>query len=99
MKYIICFLLVFTAAIGCKPKVLSGADLENKLKETMAVHLNKTPHPEVQFNVKKVTYFPETDKNDYICKFQVDMHYKDKDTTGIMKAVISNDFKSVERIQ
>lgn len=98
MKYIICFFLISITAISCKPKVLSGRVLENKLKETMAMHLNKTPHPDVQFTVKNVSYFPEADKKDYICQFEVNMHYKNKDTAGMMKAVISNDFKNVKRI-
>lgn len=99
MKYIFCFSFVIILSNGCKPKVLSGVDLENKLKETMATHLDKVPHPGIEFKVKSVTYFPETDKKDYICQFEVDMQYKDRDTIGMMKAVISNDFKDVQRFQ
>ena len=99
MKYIFILLFPIILSIGCKPKVLSGIDLENKLKETMAAHLDKVPHPGIEFKIKNVTYFPETDKKDYICQFEVDMQYKDRDTTGIMKAVITNDFKDVQRFQ
>ena len=99
MRSVFCFLVLICISAACKPKVLSGKDLENKLKETMQVYLDNKPHPDVVFAVQTVTYFPRPEKKDYICEFNVQMHYQNKDTTGIMKAVISNDFKKVERSQ
>lgn len=89
--------LLFTA--GCKPKELSGTALENKLIETIDNHLKETLQPGVKFTVKDVVYYTEKDKKDYLCQFHVDMHYQDKDTTGIVVATISNDFKKVQRKQ
>jgi hypothetical protein len=93
----ISFLLVLSSA--CKPKILSGAELENKLIETMKDHLHKTLQPGVEFTIKDVTYYPEKNKRIYICQFHVNMHYDQRDTTGIIAATISNDFSKVVRTQ
>ena len=98
MKYFFTFIFLIAFA-GCKPKILSGAELENKLIETMKEHLNKTLEPGVTFVIKDVTYYPEKEKKIYLCQFHVNMHYKQKDTTGIVAATISNDFKKVVRTQ
>lgn len=84
---------------GCKPKVLSGAALQNKLVETMDDYLHKTLQPGVQFKINDIVYYPEKTKQMYICQFHVNMHYRNKDTTGIVGANISNDFKTVVRTQ
>jgi hypothetical protein len=99
MRYCLTFVLFLLFAAGCKPKELSGTALENKLIETMDNHLKQTLQPGVKFTVKDVVYYPEKEKKDYICNFKVDMHYENKDTTGTVSAVISNDFKKVERKQ
>jgi hypothetical protein len=98
MKYIFipAILLVFAA---CKQKVLSGAELENKLIETMQDYLDHTPHAGVAFKVKDVTYYAEKKEKKYICNFHVSMRTNTTDTTGLMSAVIPNDFSSVERRQ
>ena len=93
----ISFLLVLSSA--CKPKILSGTELENKLIETMKDHLHKTLQPGVEFTIKDVTYYPEKNKKLYICQFHVNMHYGQRDTTGIIAATISNDFSKVVRTQ
>jgi len=100
MKYF--FILIFLSCliIGCKQKILSGAKLENKLIETMQDYLDKEPHPgNVVFKVKNVSFYPEKEKKYYICQFNVDMHTDKVDTTGIMTAIIPNDFSKVERKQ
>ncbi|MEO8412499.1 MAG: hypothetical protein ABI472_02525 [Ginsengibacter sp.] len=99
MKYFVTFVLLLTIGAGCKPKVLSGAALQNKLVQTMDEYLNKTPHAGVAFTIKDVVYYAEKEKKLYICQFHVAMHYTNKDTTGIMQATITNDFKEVIRTQ
>ncbi len=97
MKYFFTFILLLTLGSGCKPKVLSGVELQNKLIATMDDYLHKTLQPGVTFTIKDVIYYPQQDKKNYICQFHVDMHFKSKDTTGIVAATISNDFNKVIR--
>ena len=99
MKYLFTLLIFLAFSIGCKPKILSGEALQNKLIETMDDYLHKTLKPGAQFTVKDVIFYPEADKKIYICQFHVSLHYATRDTTGIMGANISNDFKTVERTQ
>lgn len=99
MKYFFAFTLLLAICTGCKPKILSGAELENKLIGTMKDHLHKTLEPGVEFSIKDVTYYPEKMKKLYICQFHVNMRYGKKDTTGIVAATISNDFSKVVRTQ
>ena len=97
MKYFFTFVLFIVIAAGCKRKVLSGVELQNKLVETMQDYLDKDAKPGVQFKVKDVTYFPVVKSKSYLCEFHVDMRTNNTDTVGTMKATISNDFKKVER--
>jgi len=99
MRYL--FILVFLSVLdaGCKQKILSGKELENKLKETMTDYLHKTLKPGVGVTVKDVAYYPEQKEKRYICRFHIDMHYTGWDTTGFVQAIISNDFKTVKRTQ
>lgn len=99
MKYFFSFILLLALSAGCKQKVLSGAELENKLKETMKDYLHKTLKPGTEFTIKDVIYYPEKMKNLYICQFHVTMHYGKSDTTGVVAATISNDFSKVKRTQ
>jgi hypothetical protein len=99
MKYFFTCILFFTLGAGCKPKVLSGTELQNKLIETMDGYLHKTLQPGVVFKVKDVIYYPEEIKKLYVCQFHVSMHFSNKDTTGIVAATISNDFNTVVRTQ
>lgn len=99
MKYFFTFILLLFLGAGCKPKVLSGTALQNKLIETMDDYLHKTLQPGVQFTIKDVSYYPEAIKKRYLCQFHVTMHFNNNDTTGIVAATISNDFKNVSRTQ
>ncbi len=99
MKNLSIIMLLFIAGMGCKPKVISGKELENKLMETMSDYLKKSSTTGAEFEVKSVNYFPNADKKLYDCEFSVLMHLKNRDTIGIMKAQITNDFKKVDRIQ
>jgi len=97
MKYIFILLVLFALGTGCKRKVLSGPELQNKLIETMQAYLNSEAKPGAEFKVKDVNYYPEKATKSYDCEFHVDMKLNGKDTVGIMTATISNDFKRVER--
>ncbi len=99
MKYFFTFIILLILAGGCKPKLLSGLQLENKLKETMMEYLDTTLQPGVTATIKDVSYYPEKDKGYYICQFHVNMHHGNKDTTGVVVATITNDFTKIERMQ
>jgi len=99
MKYFLALILLFILYIGCKPKLLSGKALEDKLIEIMGDYLHKTLKPGTTFTIKKVIYYPEVDEKLYDCQFHVSLQYGNKDTTGIMAATITNDFKKVARTQ
>jgi hypothetical protein len=99
MKFFFTFILILAVDSGCKPKVLSGAALQTKLIEVMDYYLHKTLQPGVEFTIKDVSYYPDVEKKNYVCEFHVNMHFMNKDTTGIVAATISNDFKRVDRTQ
>lgn len=99
MKYFFALIFLISVATGCKPKVLKGKELENKLKETMTTYLNKTLNPNVTVEVKDVTYFPDAPNKNFICRFNVSMRMGNRDTSGIVAATISQDFQKVVRSQ
>ena len=99
MKYFYSLILLLALGSSCKPKILSGKELENKLIQTMADHLQKTLQPGTQFTIKDISYYPIKEKSHYVCNFTVSLHTANKDTTGIMVANIPNDFSKVERTQ
>lgn len=99
MKHLFFLVALLIAFSSCKPKVLSGKDLDNKLTETMSDHLKKTLPQGTAFNIKDLNYYPDKAKGVYICTFTVQVHSPQKDTVGEMKAFIPNDFSKVERIQ
>ena len=97
MKHIFTFILLLALGMGCKPKVISGVELQNKLKETIDEYLHKTLQPGTIVVVKDVIYYPERMKRVYICQFHVNMRFGNGDTTGVVEATISNDFSKVIR--
>jgi hypothetical protein len=99
MKYFFSLIILLALGPGCKPRAPKGTAIQNKLIERMDVYLHQTLQPGVTFKIKDVIYYPERMKNNYICNFHVDMHYKNKDTSGIVAATISNDFSKVVRTQ
>lgn len=99
MKFLLTILFILSLEMGCQPKVLSGPELENKLKETMKEYLDTTLQPRVKATVNGVIFYPEKEKKRYICQFSVTMHYHDRDTTGTVVATITNDFEKIERKQ
>jgi len=99
MKYFFSFILLLVLGAGCKPKVLSRTTLQKKLISTMNDYLHKTLQPGVEYKIKDVIYYPEVMEKYYICQFHVSMHFKNKDTSGIVAATISNDFLKITRTQ
>jgi hypothetical protein len=88
--------------LGSCIKKDSPKQIEENLKTSMELSLNHNPRIDtsrVKFKVLTVTYF-EAPKG-FICEFKVNMKEKRdgelKDTTGMMSANISKDFKNVTR--
>ena len=63
----------------------------------MSIYLHKTLNPGVTFNIQDVNYVLVKAQKMFACQFNIDIHYKDKDTSGIMMANISYDFEKVTR--
>ncbi len=97
MKYLAGIVLVLMLSVSCKQKELTYQQVESKLIKAMNEYLNKDRDGKVEFRVKEVAFYPET--NRYLCEFKVNMKTATLDTIGIMKARISRDFKEVERTQ
>ncbi len=80
----------------------SKKQTEENLKTAMDLYLNHQPRIDtsrVKFKVLEVTYFEG--KMGYICDFKVNMKERRDsilvDTTGVMNANVSKDFKDVSR--
>ncbi|SRR5258706_3206338 len=97
MKYLLCILFIVMTAAGCKETKSQEAQLEKKLMQTMKEYLEANARLGTVATVKDVLY---DDRNKYYyCEFHVNLHSANKDTTGTMVALISKDFKTVERSQ
>jgi len=99
MKYFLTLALFCGIVFSCKPKVLSGTALHDKLIETMQDYLPKTLAKDVTFKINEVAFYPDAEKKLYNCNFTVTMFKNGKDTTGVVVATISNDFETVHRLQ
>jgi len=97
MKYFFSFLLLLSLAFGCKNKASAEAELENKLMKTMKEYLDGNAKFGTVATVKDVIY--DDRGKYYYCEFNVNLYNVNKDTTGTMVAMISKDFKTVERSQ
>jgi hypothetical protein len=97
MKYFFSFLLLLSLAVGCKSKASAETELENKLIKTMKDYLDANAKLSTVATVKDVIY--DDRGKYYYCEFHVNLHNVNKDTTGTMVALISKDFKTVERSQ
>ena len=80
----------------------SEKQIRENLKTAMELSLNHNPRidtAKVKFKVLEVAYYEA--KNGYICDFKVNMKERRdgqlNDTTGMMSANISKDFKDVTR--
>lgn len=99
MKAILTALFAFFLLASCKQRVLTGTALQNKLIETMHNYLDTTMLPGTRVTVKDVAYYPESSQKLYNCRFHVRVQYRNRDTTGLVVATISNDFKNISRMQ
>ena len=100
MKFRIIAILLFVLIYSCKAKDSSPAGVKDDLKNAMRTYLYNAVNNDstnVKYRVQDVIYYEDKDK--YICEFKVNLKAKLFDTTGIMKANISKDFKKVERLQ
>jgi hypothetical protein len=102
-KFRFIFIAVFSGILmlSCLKKT-GRKQVEENLEAAMDLFLNHKPGvdtSQVKFNVLSVTFYE--DKRIYRCEFRVNMKQKLdgklKDTTGIMGASISKDFKNVSR--
>jgi hypothetical protein len=100
MKYIVVLFFCVVFGSACKQKVLSGAELDKKLIETMQTYLDNQNKVGTTYTVKDVNYYTDKSKKEYNCEFHVQMHTSNNfDTSGVMKANIPNDFSKVVRLQ
>lgn len=98
MIYRVLMLSLTIFVFACKAKD-PKATLESDLKNAMRTYLYNAINNDssnAKYRVEKVIYFDDKDK--YICEFTVNLKAKLFDTTGIMKANISKDFKKVDRL-
>jgi hypothetical protein len=99
MRHRIPGLLLVVFAFSCVMKN-SPPDLEKNLKTAMQTYLYSTVNNDssnVKYHVQNVVYYDDPKLNAYICDFTVYMKTKLFDTTGIMHATVSKDFKTVKR--
>jgi hypothetical protein len=92
------FISVLMLVCSCQVNY-TRTEVGNQLKQTMQAYLYNQINNDsanVQYHVKEVIFFE--DEKQYICEFTVNLKEKLFDTTGIMKATISKDYKQVKRI-
>jgi len=90
-------ILITGLGAGCK-RPIASVDTTQELKKTMAAFLREKVGPDslkVKYDVKEVTYFEDTSY--FECEFIVHMTTQSVDTTGVMRARVSKDFKTVTR--
>jgi hypothetical protein len=112
MRFRALIMLLFVVAFSCKAKDSTAEGLKNDLKKTMQVYLYQTQvnndSSNVKYKVEDVIYFDDSLRHKYVCEFTVNLKegFTNKggvakprlDTTGKMKAYISRDLKTVERL-
>jgi len=105
MKKITAIILLASVAFACRYSTSPAEnELKDKLKDRMTIFLyesnklytnNTIDSSTSKFNVLDVTYF--ADAGFYACTFKVHLHERNLDTTGVMRANITNDFTKVVR--
>ena len=96
--FLILLLSVFVFACKAKDPAL---EIQNDLKNSMQTYLYNginNDSSNVKYYVENVTYYDDTNRNTYVCEFKVRLKTKLFDTTGIMKAYVTKDFKKVDRM-
>ncbi len=95
MKYFHLLLLLTTLTVACKEKVLSGKKLEDKLKSTMSGYLDSTHTSGIKATIQNMSYYADKSRKAYLCRFTVSFKSNDHDSTGVMTAIIPDDFSRV----
>lgn len=91
--------LLIVLATSCQPAPGTSVAVKANLKTSMQAFLYNAINNDsanLKYRVEDVTYYEDKDK--YSCDFKVNMKGKLFDTTGIMKANVSKDFKKVNRL-
>ena len=83
--------------LACKAKDTIPDDLKNTMQAYLYKGVNNDSS-NVKYNVEDVVYFDDNIKKRYVCEFTVHLKERLFDTTGKMKAYISKDLKTVERL-
>ncbi len=99
MRYVIAVFFLMTVVTACKPRVLSGKELEAQLKTTMKNYLDTALEKGTQVTIEGLEYYVNKPTKEYICHFTVKLHSGKVDTTGLMIATIPNDFSKVKRFK
>jgi len=100
MRFFFTFIMLLTI-VACKQRVMTQAELENKLIKTMEDYLKETGKPDAVYKVKDVIFYADKERKLYNCEFHVNVKAGTVklDTTGIMWADIPSDFSKVIRKQ
>ena len=95
---LLCFVLLFS----CKAKDDTPEGLKDDLMKTMQAYLYQTQvnndSSNVKYRVEDVVYYDDNVKHKYVCEFTVHLKEPMFDTIGKMKAYISRDLKTVQRL-
>jgi hypothetical protein len=84
-------------AFACVAKDSTEEDLINAMRTYLYNGVNNDS-TNVKYYIEKVIYYNDKNRGEYICEFTVHLKERMFDTTGIMKAYISKDFKTVKRL-
>lgn len=90
--YFFLFLILFSCKQSIEPTI------EEEMKKAMNDFLYQSVNNDsskVKYRVETVNYFEEVKY--YDCEFKVRVITAQKDTTGLMTATVSKDFKTVKR--
>ena len=92
--------MLLLLAFSCQRKY-THEELEAELNRSMTAYLyeeNDKDSSHVRYRIQHTAFFEE--KNSFETEFTVNVHtlQTGHDTTGVMKASISKDFKTVKRI-
>ena len=93
-------MLLVVFAFGCIAKN-PASEIQDDLKNAMQTYLYNGVNNDssnIKYYVEKVNYYDDNYKKKYVCEFTVHLKTKLFDTTGVMKAYISKDFKKVDRL-
>jgi hypothetical protein len=100
MRFRVIIVLFFALVGSCVAKDSTTAGIKDDLKNAMRTYLYgqiSNDSSNIKYIIEDVVYYDDDIKHRYICEFKVNLKAKLFDTTGIMKADVSKDFKKVTR--